>query len=117
MVECGGVVDQDVDLADLVLDLLEDFLDLLAVRHVHLDRQRLAPHLADLFRRGIGVDPSLRHRVLREHAALRLRGLLQVRVVLDEHVCDDDVGAHARERQRVLAAEAARRTCDHRNFS
>ena len=71
-----SVVDQDVDLAELVLDLLEDIADLLSVGHVHLDRERLAAHLADLFGRAVGMHPALRHRHLRQHAALRLGGLL-----------------------------------------
>jgi len=116
VVERGGVVDQDVDLAELVLHLLEDFADLFAVRDVHLDGERLAPHLPDLFGRRVGVHPALRHRDLRQHAALRVGGLLQLGVVLDQDVRDDYVGALARERERVLAPEAARRAGDYCDF-
>src|SRR5437867_76437 len=117
VVERGRVVDQDVDLAELVLDLLEDLFDLVAVGDVHLDGEGLASHLPDLLGGCVGVNPALRHRDLGQHAALRLGRLLQVGVVLDEDVRDDDVGAHARERQRVLAAEAARRTGDDRDLA
>src|SRR5881628_3325419 len=115
--DLGRVVDQDVDLAELVLDLLEDLFDLVAVGDVHLDGEGLASHLPDLLGGCVGVNPALRHRDLGQHAALRLGRLLQVGVVLDEDVRDDDVGAHARERQRVLAAEAARRTGDDRDLA
>src|SRR5690348_2293961 len=107
VVQRGGVVDQDVDLAELLLDLLEDVANLLAVGDVHLDGERLASHLADLLGRRIGTNPSLRHRHLRERAALRLGRLLEVRVVLDEDVRDHDVGAEAGQGESVLTAQAA----------
>src|SRR5437879_2775739 len=91
VVERGGVVDEDVDLAELVSDLLEDVADLVAVGHIHLNGERLAAHLADLFRGRIGMHPTLGNGDLRQHAALGLRRLLEVRVILDEHVGDDDV--------------------------
>src|ERR1700730_1724483 len=37
VVEGGSIIDQDVDAAELVLDLLEDFANLIAIRDVHLD--------------------------------------------------------------------------------
>src|SRR5713101_6483439 len=66
VVERGRVVDQDVDLSELVVDLLEHVANLVAVRHVHLDGQRLAAHLSDLFGGRVGVNPALRYRDLRE---------------------------------------------------
>src|SRR3989442_14421827 len=53
------------------------------------------------------MHPALGNRDLGEHAALRLRGLLQVGVILDQHVGDDDVRAHACESERILAAKPA----------
>src|SRR5438093_1528878 len=104
-------------LAQLVVDLLEEICELVAVGDVHLDGEGLASHLPDLLGGCVGVNPALGHRDLGQHAALRLGRLLQVGVVLDEDVRDGDVGAHARERQRVLAAEAARRTGDDRDLA
>ncbi len=115
MVQGRGVVDQDVDLAELILDLLEHVANLLTVGHVHLDRECLAAHLANLFRGAVGMDPALRHRHLRQHAALRLGGLLQLRIVLNQYVSDDDVGALAGEGERILPAQTARRAGDHRD--
>ena len=117
MVERGGVVDEDVDLAELVSDLLEDVADLVAVGHVHLDGERLAAHLADLFRGRIGMHPTLGNGDLRQHAALGLRRLLEVRVILDEHIGDDDVSAEPGQRQRILPAKSSRSTGDDRNPS
>src|SRR4029077_14698119 len=48
VVQRGRVVDQDVDAAEFVFDFLEDLANLLAIRHVHLDRDRAPAHLADL---------------------------------------------------------------------
>jgi hypothetical protein len=76
VVERGGVVDQDVDAAEFVLDLLEYVAYLLTVGHVHLDGDRAAAHLADLFRGRVRVHPALRHRHLRKHTARRVRRLL-----------------------------------------
>jgi len=59
MVEGRGVVDQDVDLAELILDVLEDFADLVAIGHVHLDGERLATHLANRLGGGVRVHPPL----------------------------------------------------------
>src|SRR5947208_16982915 len=59
------------------------------------------------------MHPTLRYRNLREQAALRLRGLLEVWVILDQHVGDDDVGPQARQGERVLPAQPARGTRDH----
>src|SRR5712691_447316 len=117
MIEGRGVVDQDVDLAELVLDLLEHLAHLLAVSDIHLDGERAPPHLADLLRGRVGMHPALRHRVLRERAALSFSRLLQVRVVFDQHIGDDDVRALTRERERVLAAQPARGARDHSNPS
>src|SRR2546430_380074 len=48
VVQGGGVVDEDVDLAEFLDHVLDDLMDLLAVGDVHLDGSRLTTHLADL---------------------------------------------------------------------
>ena len=115
VVERAGVVDQDVDRAELLDDAVDRLLHLVAVGDVALDRGRAAAERLDLLRRRLGVDDPLRLRHLREHA-VRLGGLGRF-VRLDLDIGDDDVGACARERQRIRAAEAARAAGDERDPS
>src|SRR5438105_7255916 len=101
------VVDEDVQPPELAFDLGHGLPDLVAVGDVHLDRQRLAAHLPDLFGGRVGFDPAGADGGLGEKAAGLLGRLLKVGVVLDQDVGDDHVGPGARKRQRVLAAEPA----------
>ena len=110
MVERAGVVDQDVDRAELLDGAVDRLLHLLAVGDVALDRRGAAAHALDLLGGRLGVDDPLRLRDLREDA-VRLRGLGRL-VRLDLDVGDHDVGAGAGERERVGAAEAARAARD-----
>jgi hypothetical protein len=105
VVERAGVVDEDVDRAELVDDTLHGLLDLSPVGHVALDRGRAAPQRRDLLRGGLGVDEALGPRRLREGPVFPR---LFTRVGLDLDVRDDDVGAGARKRQRVGSTEAPR---------
>ena len=104
----AGVVDEDVDRAELLDHPRHGRLDLLAIRHVALDRGRAAAELLDLLRRLLGVDEALRPRHLRQRAVL---GCVLRLVRLDLDVGDDDVGAGAaRARARPAArARASRR--------
>src|SRR3990170_7780043 len=77
VIERGGVVDQDVDGAELLDDAVDGLLDLVAVGDVALDRRRAAAHALDLLRGRLRVDDSLRLRDLGENAE-RLRRLGRV---------------------------------------
>ena len=109
VVERARVVDEDVDRAEL-LDGLLDRLPRPAPASVtsHL-RASAPPHAGDLLRRRLGVDEPLSARRLGERPVAV--GVARV-VRLDQDVGDDDVGAGARERQRVGAAEPARAAGD-----
>ena len=86
--------------------------DLVAVGDVAAHGERPAAHRADLLRGGLGADEPLRAGDRRERAVgVGLLGQLR----LDEQVGDHDVGARARERQRIGAAEAARAARDERD--
>ena len=112
VVERAGVVDEDVDRAELVDDSRDGLLDLIAVGHVALDGGRAAAERGDLLRGGLGVHEPLGPRRLRERP-VSLRVL--ARVGLDLDVGDDDVGAGARKCQRVGSAEPARTAGDERD--
>ena len=98
--------------AELVDHARDGRVDLLAVGHVALERERAPPEPADLLDGRLGVDHALRPRRLREHAVAL--GVL-ARVGLELDVGDRDVGAGPRERQRVGAAEPARASGDERD--
>ena len=101
VVERAGVVDEDVDRAELLHHPRHGGGDLLAVGHVAAERERAAAEARISSRGRLRVDHPLRARDLREDAVAV--GLLAA-VGLDQDVGDDDVGAGARERQRVGAA-------------
>ena len=104
VVERAGVVDEDVDGAELVDDPLHGLGNLGSFGHVALDGGRAASELGDLPGGRLRVDEALCARRL-GHRAEPLGVLARVRLDLD--VGDHDVGAGARERQRVGAAEPA----------
>src|SRR5450631_1071447 len=108
VIKRSGVVDQDVERSEVLLDGREDLANLLAIGHVHLHRRRPATHLTDLLARLLGVHDVLRAEQLRQCGVSLLRGLLELRVRLDQDVGDDDVSAGAGEREAVRPAEAAR---------
>ncbi len=110
VVERAGVVDEDVDRAELLDDAVDRLLHLVAVGDVALDRGGAAAERLDLLRRRLREDDSLRLRDLGEDAVGL--GRLGRLVRLDLDVGDDDVRPGARERQRVGAAEAARAAGD-----
>ena len=97
--------------AELGDDPRDRRVDLRAVGDVAAHRERAPPEGADLLDRRLGVHHALCHCGLRQDAVLLGRG----RVGLDEDVRDRDVGARARERQRVGAAQAARAAGDERD--
>jgi hypothetical protein len=103
-----GVVDQDVDPAELLPHPREDVADLFAVGHVHLDGGRTPAHLPDLLGRPVGVDPALRGGDLGQRGVGALRRRLELGVVLQQDVRDHHVRPHPGQRQGVLAAQPAR---------
>ena len=104
VVECPGVVDQDVDRAELGDRPSHRFVDLCALGYVALDCGRAPSQLADLLRRRLGVDEALRARGLRDCA---IAGGVVAGVRLDLDVGNHDVCAGAAQRQRVGPAEPA----------
>jgi hypothetical protein len=114
VVEGAGVVDEDVDGAEVGGDARDGLVHLCAVGDVAPDRGRAAAELLDLACGRLGVDEPLRASRLRQDAVRR--GLLAL-VRLDLDVGDDHVGAGARERQRVGAAEPARAARHERDTS
>ena len=75
----GGVVDEDIDAAELFERLGEARLDLLFARHVHRDGQRLAAALLDFpFERG-----ELVRAARRQHQARAVLGEQQGRGAAD----------------------------------
>src|SRR5262249_46658845 len=107
VVERPGVVDQDVDGAQLSDRPRDCRPHLLAIRYVTSHGERAAPKRADL------VDRLLRvhHALCARHSGERTPtvGLLG-ELGLDEDVGNRDVGSGMRERQRVGAPEPARAT-------
>ena len=92
VVERARVVDEDVHRAELAHGALDRRVDLCAVGHVALERERAPAQLADLVDGRLRVDHSLRARRLGE-CPVALRVLPGVRLELD--VGDHDVGARA----------------------
>ena len=114
MVERPGVVDEDVHAAQLVRDGRDCRIDLPPVGDVALQRKRVSSEGADLVDRRLGVDDPLRPRSLCEDAVpVGIAAL----VGLELDVRDRDVGARAREREGVRAAEPARSARDERDAS
>ena len=114
VVECAGVVDEDVDGSQLVDGARNRSSHLLAVGDVAAHGQRSPSEPADLLGGRLGVHEPLRPRHLCERPVrVRLLGQLG----LDEEVGDDDVGAGAGECQRVGAPEPARAAGDERDAS
>ncbi len=109
VIERAGVVDEDVDRAQLCDGTLHGGGDLVAIGDVTAHRDRPSPHLADLLGGRLGADEPLgaRNRCERP-VGVRLLGQLR----LDEQVGDHDVGTCSRERQGVRAAEPARAAGD-----
>ena len=105
MVERPGVIDEDVEAAELLDDLVDHGLDLFTVRDVHLQRHGAAAHLAYVARGLLGEDRLLRRHQLRKRALRGLRGLRQFRIALNQDVRDHHVSAGAGQRQAVGAAQ------------
>jgi len=99
MVERAGVVHEDVDRAELFDRPSDGGVDLCALSHVAADRERPAPHAANLFDSLLGVHEPLLPCNGRKRAVAvgRLREL-----GLDEQVGDD-------ERRRPPARASTRR--------
>src|SRR2546429_498443 len=68
VVERPGVIDEDVEAAELLDDLVDHGLDLFTVRDVHLQRHGAAAHLAYVVRGLLGEDRLLRRHQLRKGA-------------------------------------------------
>ncbi len=112
VVERGGVVDEDVDRAELRDDAVDGGGDLLPVGHVTAQRERAAAHVADLVGGGLRVDHPLGPRGGGESApAVGLLG----RLGLHEDVGDRHVRARPRKRQRVRTPEPPRPPGDQGN--
>jgi hypothetical protein len=112
VVERAGVVDEDVDRAELLDDARDGRIDLDPIGDVALQRERAPAEPADLLRRGLGVDEALRPRSLREHAVAR--GVL-ARIRLELDVGERDVRPGPRQSQRIRAPEPARPSRDERD--
>src|SRR5579864_7798761 len=102
VVERAGVVDEDVDRPELLDRARDGRVDLGALGDVAANGECAAAEAANLLHGLLGVHHALlsRHR---GEGAVTVGLLRELR--LDEQVGDDDVGARARERQRVRAAE------------
>src|SRR5579864_1364401 len=102
VVERAGVVDEDVDRAELLDRASDGRIDLGALGYVAANGERAAAEAADLLHRLLGVHEPL----LSSHCGERpvAVGVLR-KLRLDEQVGDDDVRTGARERQRVRAAK------------
>src|SRR5580700_488357 len=107
VVERPGVVHQDVERSEVLLDGGEHLANLLAIGDVHLHRRRSATHLTDLVAGLFGVDDVLRAEQLREGRVGLLRRVLELRVRLDEDVGDDYVCAGAGKGETVRPPKAA----------
>ena len=105
VVERAGVVDEDVDRAELLDRACDRRVHLLAVGHVALDRSGAAAELLDLARGRLGVDDPLRFRDLGERPPLCDVGV----VGLDLDVRDHDVGPRAPASARLRARAHASR--------
>ena len=104
VIERAGVVDEDVDGAELVDGTTDRGRNLIAARHVAPHSKRATPERTDLLDRLLGVNHSLRSRSGGKCApAVRLLGELR----LDEDVGNDDVRSRSSERQRVRPSEPA----------
>ena len=114
VVERAGVVDEDVDRAELLDRTRDRGVDLRAIGDVAADGDRLAPEPADLVDRLLSVHEPLLPCHRRERT-VAIRLLRELR--LDEKVGDDHVGSRLRERQRVGAPEPARTAGDERDAS
>ena len=105
MIERAGVVDEDVDGAELLDRPRNRRADLLAVGYVAAHCQRAATERTDLLHGLLGVHEALRPCSRRERApAVRVLRELG----LDEDVRDRDVRAGSSQRERVGATEPAR---------
>ena len=104
MVQRPGVVDEDVDRAELGDDTRHRGVDLLARGHVAAQGEGAPAEPADLLHGLLRIDEPLLLRRGRERAPLR--HVLVGRLELD--VRDRDVGPRARQRQRVGAPEPTR---------
>ena len=114
VVERAGVVDEDVDRAELLHRARDRRIDLLAVCDVAADGERAPPHRLDVADRLLGVhEPLLPGDSRKRAVAVGLLGELR----FDEQVGDDDVGARPSERQRVGATRAPRSPRDESNSS
>ena len=116
MVERPGVVDEDVEAAELLHDLVDHGLDLFTVGDVHLQGHGSATHLANLARGLLGVDSLLRGHHLRQRAFRRLCHLFELGIALDQDVGDHHVGAGLRQRQAVGAPQPPGAARDQRNL-
>ena len=104
VVERAGVVDEDVDRAELVDHAAHGLFDLCPIGDIALDRRRAPPQVRDLLRRRLRIDEPLRARGLRQRPVTP--GVLPG-VGLDLDVRDHDVRAGTGERQRIGATEPA----------
>ena len=104
MVERAGVVDEDVDRAELVDHAAHGLFDQCPIGDIALDRRRAPPQGGDLLRRRFRIDEPLRARGLRQWPVAP--GVLPG-VGLDLDVRDHDVCAGTGERQRIGATEPA----------
>jgi hypothetical protein len=103
VIERPGVVHQDVDRPELVDDPRDGSSDLVSSRDVAPYGERAPPEATDLLGRLLGMNHPARTSSGRQSAPA-VGVLRQLR--LDEDVGDRDVGAGARERQRVGATES-----------